>query len=207
LSAFAHTPSCTKTFLSSYVGAFMMEILAALSASAAGGIRIALPLLMIGILQGEQLWTKVPILSHIHSPILLGLLSSSTVVEIIAAKKLLGQRVLQLVQLFLSPMAGAIMGLAVASATAMPHWVIGVIGGMLAFILQLVQVGWFYRLRGLPRWAVFTQNSLCVVLVCSAVAAPTPGGLMALILLWCAVLSGKYWYGWYWYGRSDGGKE
>jgi hypothetical protein len=28
-----------------------------------------------------------------------------------------------------------------------------------------------------------------------------------LILLWCAVLSGKYWYGWYWYGRSDGGKE
>ncbi|MDJ0797171.1 MAG: DUF4126 domain-containing protein [Calothrix sp. MO_167.B12] len=186
----------------------MIEILAALSASAAAGIRIALPLLMIGILQGEKLWSQVPILSYVYSPILLGLLSSWTVLELVAAKKLLGQRILQLVQLFLSPLVGAIMGLAVASATEMPHWIIGLIGGMLAFILQLVQVGWFYRLRGLPSWAVFVQNTLCVVLVCFALAAPTSGGLIALILLWFAVLSAKYWYRWYWRGKKrEGGKE
>lgn len=180
----------------------MIEILAALSASAAAGIRIALPLLVIGILQGEKLWSQVPILSHIYSPVLLGLLSGWTLLELFATKKLLGQRVLQIVQLFLSPLVGAIMGLAVASATQMPHWIIGLIGGTLAFILQLVQVGWFYRLRGLPNWTVFVQNVLCVLLVCFAITAPTSGGLIALILLWFAVVSSKYWYDWYWGGRS-----
>ena len=34
----------------------MIEILAILSAGAAAGMRIGVPLLIIGILQGEELW-------------------------------------------------------------------------------------------------------------------------------------------------------
>lgn len=42
----------------------VLEVLAVLSAAAAGGLRLALPLLLIGLLQGEQLWSQVPLLRH-----------------------------------------------------------------------------------------------------------------------------------------------
>ncbi|MFN6570167.1 DUF4126 domain-containing protein [Nostoc minutum NIES-26] len=175
----------------------MIEILATLSASAAAGIRIGIPLLIIGLLQGSDLWSQVPILSHVSSPLLFGCLTSWSLVELLASKKLWGQRVVQLVQLLFSPLVGAIMGLAVASATATPHWLIAFVGGLLALVLQLVQVGWFYRLRGLPLWAVFLQDTLCIALVLFAFDAPKQGGLIALILLWLAVRSAKQWYVWY----------
>ncbi len=179
----------------------MVEILAALSASAAAGIRIALPLLFIGLLQGTNLWSQIPILSQISSPALLGILTSWSCVELFASKKLIGQRVLQILQLLFSPLVGAIMGLAVASATAVPNWLIAFIGGLLALVLQLVQVGWFFRLRGLPVWATFIQDGLCIALVVFAFDAPKQGGLIALILLWLALRSGNYWYRWYWKKR------
>ncbi|MBN3874322.1 MAG: DUF4126 domain-containing protein [Nostoc sp.] len=176
----------------------MIEILATLSASAAAGMRIGTPLLIIGLLQGDNLWSQVPILSHISPPILLRCLICWSLVELLASKKLWGQRLLQLIQLFMSPVVGAIMGLAVATATSPPSWVTALIGGLLALVLQLVQVGWFYRLRGLPLWAVFLQDTLCVALVLFAFDAPWQGGLIALILLWFAVRSAKQWYDWYW---------
>ncbi|MEH1846977.1 MAG: DUF4126 domain-containing protein [Nostoc sp.] len=176
----------------------MIEILATLSASAAAGIRIGTPLLIIGLLQGSDLWSQVPILSHISPPILLSCLICWSLIELLASKKLWGQRLLQLVQLLMSPGVGAIMGLAVATATATPNWLIALIGGLLALVLQLVQVGWFYRLRGLPLWAVFLQDTLCITLVLFAFDAPWQGGLIALILLWFAVGSAKQWYDWYW---------
>ncbi|MBH8573319.1 DUF4126 domain-containing protein [Nostocaceae cyanobacterium CENA369] len=179
----------------------MIEILATLSASAAAGMRIGIPLLIIGLLQGSNLWSQVPILSHISSPILLGCLTTWSLIELLASKKLWGQRVVQLVQLLLSPLVGAIMGLAVASATATPDWLIALIGGLLALVLQLVQVGWFYRLRGLPLWAVFLQDTLCIALVLFAFDAPKQGGLIAMILLWLAVRSAKQWYDWYRWGQ------
>ena len=182
----------------------MIEILATLSASAAAGIRIATPLLIVGLLQGSSLWSQFPILSHISPPILLACLSCWSLVELLASKKLWGQRLLQLVQLFMSPVVGAIMGLAVASTTATPNWMIACIGGSLALVLQLVQVGWFYRLRGLPLWAVFLQDTLCVALVLFAFDAPWQGGLIALILLWFAVRSAKQWYDWYRRGLGTG---
>jgi hypothetical protein len=182
----------------------MIEILATLSASAAAGMRIGIPLLIIGLLQGSNLWSQVPILSHIYPPILLGCLTSWSLIELFGSKKLWGQRLLQLIELFMSPLAGAIMGLAVAKATATPNWLIALIGGLLALVLQLVQVGWFYRLRGLPLWAVFLQDSLCVALVLFAFGAPWQGGLIALILLWFAVHSAKQWYDWYDKGRGHG---
>ena len=168
----------------------MIEILATLSASAAAGMRIGTPLLIMGLLQGSNLWSQFPIL--------LGCLSCWSLIELLASKKLWGQRLLQLVELFMSPLVGAIMGLGVASATATPNWLIALIGGLLALVLQLVQVGWFYRLRGLPLWAVFLQDTLCVALVVFAFGAPSQGGLIALILLWFAVRSAKQWYDWYW---------
>ncbi|WP_071191873.1 DUF4126 domain-containing protein [Trichormus sp. NMC-1] len=180
----------------------MIEILATLSASASAGMRVGTPLLIIGLLQGSTLWSQVPILSNISPHILIGLLSSWSFFELFASKKLIGQRIIQQVQLFLSPFVGAIMGLAVASATATPSWLIALIGGLLALVLQLVLSGWFYRLRGLPLWAVFLQDSLCVVLVVCAVDDPRKGGLIALILLWLAIRSSKNWYQWYWQKRS-----
>ncbi len=177
----------------------MVEVLAALSASAAAGIRIALPLLLIGLLQND-LWAKVPLLSKISPQIVVGILVSWSLFEIFASKKLLGQRILNLVQLIFSPIVGTIMSMAIAEATHIEGWliiVIGVVGGLLALVLQLVQVGWFFRWRGLPIWMLLSQDILCICLVIFAFDAPQQGGLIALLLLWLAIRSYQDWYRWY----------
>ncbi|MGJ3250348.1 MAG: DUF4126 domain-containing protein [Elainellaceae cyanobacterium] len=177
----------------------MIEILAALSASAAAGMRIALPLLLIGLLQSETLWANVPILSHIPPAIVLGVLVSWSLVELLCSRELLGQRLLQMVQLLFSPIVGAIIGITIARITEVDDWLIGLvglIGGLLALVLQLVQVGWFYRLRGLPKWFTFVQDFLCVVLVFLAFDAPHQGGIIALLLLWIAIRSSTTWRHW-----------
>ncbi|MGA9377394.1 MAG: DUF4126 family protein, partial [Phormidium sp.] len=66
----------------------MIALLAALSAAAAVGVgRIALPLLLIGLLQGNNLWSRVPILSHIHPQVVVGVLTSWSLFELFASKK------------------------------------------------------------------------------------------------------------------------
>lgn len=178
----------------------MIELLAALSASSAAGMRIALPLLVIGLLRSNSLWASVPLLSKINPSVLLGILTTWSVFELFASKRLLGQRVLQVIQLLLSPMVGAIMGITVARFADTPTaliWIVGIIGGLLALVLQLVQVGWFFRLRGLPLWVVFVQDVLCVALVILAFDAPQQGGIVALLLLWLAIRSSKQWHEWY----------
>jgi Domain of unknown function (DUF4126) len=179
----------------------MIELLlAVLSASAAAGMRIALPLLIIGLLYGESLWARVPILSSVSPPIVLAILVSWSLLEIVASKYRFGLRSLQMVQLLLSPMVGAIMGLAIAQATDVPGWVVGLlgaVGGLMALVLQLVQVGWFYRLSGLPLWMIFLQDALCVSLVLLAFDAPRQGGIVALLLLWLAIRTSKNWQRWY----------
>jgi len=178
----------------------MIELLAALSASAAAGMRIALPLLVIGLLQSEALWANIPLLSRIPPPVLLCILTSWSLFELFGSKKLLGQRVLQIVQLIFSPIVGSILGITVAKFTAAPIqfvWIVGIVGALLAFVLQLVQVGWFFRLRGLPLWVVFLQDVLCIALVFFAFDAPRQGGLIALLLLWLAIRSSQEWRRWY----------
>jgi uncharacterized membrane protein SpoIIM required for sporulation len=64
----------------------MVEILAILSASAAAGMRIGIPLLVIGILRGDQLWSQMPLLSRISPNVLVGLLTSCSLFEIFASK-------------------------------------------------------------------------------------------------------------------------
>ncbi|MBE9177167.1 DUF4126 domain-containing protein [Oculatella sp. LEGE 06141] len=185
----------------------MIELLAALSASAAVGMRIALPLLLIGLLYGSDLWAKAPLLSRVPPPIILGTLVSWSCVELLLTKERLGQRFVQLVQLVFSPIVGAIVGITVARSVAAEDWmigIIGVVGGLLALVLQLVQVGWFFRLQGLPLWVIFIQDFLCVSLVLFAFDAPTQGGLIALLLLWLAIRSTSEWHRWYRQQGSSG---
>jgi hypothetical protein len=178
----------------------MIEVLAALSLSAAVGMRIALPLLLIGLLYSDDLWANVPILSQIHPQIVLGVLVSWSLVELFLSKNRTGQRFLQLVQLVGSPLVGAIVGITVARTAQMEiwmSWILGIVGGLLASVLQLVQVGWFFRLRGLPLWVVFAQDFLCIALVLLAFDAPQQGGIVALLLLWLTIRSSTEWRRWY----------
>jgi Domain of unknown function (DUF4126) len=177
----------------------MLEILAVLSASAAVGLRIGLPLLLIGLLR-SNLWYDVPLLSHLSPRIVIGVLVSWSLFELLASKQLLGQRILQVVELTFSPIVGLIMGMAIARAAGLETWqvnLLGLVGGLFALVLQLVQAGWFFRLRGLPLWAILAQDLLCILLVLFAFDAPQQGGLIALILLWLAIRSSSAWYGWY----------
>jgi Domain of unknown function (DUF4126) len=179
----------------------MLEIvLATLSVAAAAGMRSMLPLLVLGCLAGEGLWSKVPILEHVSPQILVGILVTGSLFEVIASKDRLGIRVSQLFQLCLSPLVGGLLGFSVARATDLPMVVVvvlGLVSGLLALVLQLVQVGWFYRLRGLPLWMVFAQDFLCVLLIMFAFGSPHHGGVLALLLLWFAIRSASEWQTWY----------
>jgi hypothetical protein len=103
-------------------------------------------------------------------------------------------------------MVGAIMGISVAQLAAAPEafiWIVGIVGSLLAFVLQLVQVGWFFRLRGLPLWVVFIQDVLCIALVIFAFDSPQSGGVIALLLLLLAIRSSNQWHKWYVKGRRS----
>ncbi len=183
----------------------MLGLLAALSASAAGGIRIAMPLLLIGLLRIDKLWSEIPLLRRIHPQVAIAILVSWSLLELFASKTFGGQRVMQIVQVIFSPIVGAIMGVAIAQVSPIDEvvahpwmlWIIGIVGGLLALVLQLVQAGWFYRLRGLPLWVIFVQDVLCIALVLFAFDAPRQGALIAMLLLWLAIRSSKEWYRWY----------
>mgnify|MGYP002777921271 CR=1 FL=1 len=172
-----------------------VEILAALSTAAAAGIRITLPLLVLGLLQGENFWHNVPILSSIYPPVVLGMLISGCLIELIASKNLLGQRLLQILYLPLCPIVGAI--LAIAPIQNSPKILIGLVGGFVALLLQLIQAGWFYRWNRFSLLLSFLQDSLCIFLVYLALRAPQLGGVLALILLGLAVNSYKELRQWY----------
>jgi hypothetical protein len=179
----------------------MLEIvLAILSVAAAAGMRSVLPLLVLGCLAGEGLWSNIPILDHIAPPVLVGLLVTGSLFEVIASKDRIGIRVSQLFQLCLSPVVGGLLGFSIARATDLPMVVVvllGIVSGLLALVLQLVQVGWFYRLQGLPLWMVFAQDVLCVLLIIFAFGSPHHGGILALLLLWFAIRSASEWQTWY----------
>lgn len=173
----------------------MIEVLAALSASAAVGIRIALPLLSLELLRGEALWSDIPLVSAIEPLIRLAILCSWSLLEILVSKQLLGQRLLQIVMLVSSPIAGAIAS--VANSTIVPIWIMAILGGLLAFLLQIVQIAWFYRQSNLPLKFVFAQDILAILLAVLAVKMPYLGGIISLSLLWWAVRSYQNTLAWY----------
>ncbi len=177
----------------------MIGILAVLSVSAAAGMRIALPLLVIGLTQGD-LWQQVPLLNLVQPQVIIAILTAWTILELVVSKQIWGQRLLQVIELVFSPLVGAVMAMAVAGILKQPShliWILGAVGGLFALVLQLVKVGWFYRLKGLPLWAVLLEDILCVLLVLFAFKAPNSGGLIAMLLLWLAIRSSQSWYQWY----------
>ncbi len=178
----------------------MLEIiLAILSVSAAAGMRSVLPILVLGCLAGEGGWSGVPILEQISHPVLVAVLVTGSLFEVIASKDRTGIRISQIFQLCFSPLVGGLLGFSIARAADLPLVVVVVlslVSGLLALVLQLVQVGWFYRLRGLPLWTVFAQDFLCVLLIMSAFGSPQPGGIVALLLLWFAIRSADEWQVW-----------
>jgi len=186
----------------------MIAILASLSASAAGGLRIALPLLVIGFARSMSLWGDVPLLSRIHPQVLIGILVSWTLFEMFLSKHLLGQRLQQAIQLVFSPLAGGLLGSTVALQFDLALWpaiALGGVGGALALLIQLVQTGWVFRLQGLPIWFNLAEDVLCISLVLLAFDAPTQGGIIALMLLWLALRSSTVWRQWYVGQSSDNG--
>ena len=175
-------------------------ILAVLSASAAAGLRIALPLLVIGFFYSEQLWSNVPLLQHADPRVILSILIVWSLFELFGSKKLLGQRILQIIQLILSPLVGGLVSITVAKVVNIDFvslWLIGAIGGTFALVLTLVQSGWFFRLHGIPIWVTIFEDILCIILIFLAFNAPANGGLIALLLLWIAIRSSKAWHDWY----------
>ena len=177
----------------------LVAILAILSASAAAGLRLALPLLIVSLFKTRAFWADIPIASQLHPVVLTAILIGWSLLELFGTKQLLGQRALQIVELILSPLGGAILAISVAKLQAFEAelWLVGCLGGVFAFVLQLVQVGWFFRLRGLPIWASILTDLLCVLLVLYAFEAPREGGLIALLLFWLAVRSASEWRQWY----------
>jgi hypothetical protein len=183
----------------------MLEILlAVLSGSAAAGLRVALPLLVIAI-YGGGLWLRVPLLSNIPTAAIVGVLVSWSVLEFLASKDRFGQRLLQVFELISSPIVGALISIAIATGQSGLEFlqvaVFGTIGAVLALVLQLLQMGIMYRLRRVPLWAVFAQDVACVGLTLFAFGSPIQGGLIALILLWLAIRSATQWRRLYREGR------
>ncbi len=173
-----------------------VSILAILSASAAGGLRIGLPLLIIGLIRLDQLWDNLPFLSSFPPQIIIGILTSWSLFELFGSKKLVGLRIIQIIQLVLSPFVGAIMAIGVArllDVQITPLWLLGLIGSLLALVLKLVQVGWFFRLGRIPLTFIFIEDFLSAFLVIFALDAPKHGGLIAMLLLWIAVRSSTAW--------------
>ena len=183
-------------------------ILAVLSVSVAVGMRTALPLLVISLsyTQKQELWFQVPILNNVDPRVILAVSISWSILELIFSKRLLGQRSLQIIQLLFSPIVGALVAIAVthlAQADFTPIWLIGVIGAVVALVVTLVKVGWFFRLRGIPIWLTIVEDVLCVCLIFFAFNAPKEGGIIALLLIWLALRSSNTWREWYLKGQQQ----
>ena len=175
-------------------------VLAVLSISAAASMRLALPLLIISLFYRQEFLSDVPFLRYIDPKVVLVISISWSLFELFISKKLLGQRVLQIIQLLFSPVLGAIIAVAfarIAKINFTPFWFIGLLGGIFTLVLTIVQIGWFFRLQGLPIWAVLLQDILGIVLVFLAFSSPIEGGLIALLLLWLAVRSSTAWRNWH----------
>jgi hypothetical protein len=178
----------------------MIQVLAILSASAAGGLRIGLPLLIIGLSNLDNLWSNIPLLDKIQPEVILAILVSWTFFEIFGTKKLIGLRVIQLVQLALSPIVGAMLAIGTANLTnfeEVPLWLIGIIGGLFALVLRFVLVGWFFRWGKMPIVLIFAEDLLSAILALFALNAPENGGIIAMLLLWIALRSSTEWRNWY----------
>ena len=175
------------------------ELLAILSIAAATGLRLALPLLLIGLMSGPQLWANVPLLSQLPPTLVLGVLATWSAAELMLSKDRHSQRFFQILELVLSPGVGALAGIAIARTVGLDSWLnlpIGLISALLALVIQLLQVGLFFRPRRPPLWCFFVVDGLCIVLAVLAFDAPYQGGVIALLLLWLVIRTSHLWQQW-----------
>ncbi len=174
------------------------ELLAVLALSAALGLRIALPLLVLGLMSGSGLWSQVPILANLPPTLVMGGLVSGALLELILSKQRFSRPLLHSTELLLSPIVGLMAGLALVHPLGIAGWlqgVIALIGGLVALVIQLVQIGWFYRPRQPPLWGMFLVDALCLLLTLSAFTVPQVGGMLSLLLLWLVIRTADGWRG------------
>ncbi|MBE9223645.1 DUF4126 domain-containing protein [Cyanobacterium stanieri LEGE 03274] len=178
----------------------MIQVLAVISAAASGGLRVGLPLLIIGLVNLDKLWSEVPLLNHVKPEVLLAILVSITIFEILGTKRMIGLRVIQIIQLILSPVVGAILAVGAANWTNLeyvPLWIIAITGGLFALVLRFVLVGLFFRWGKLPIILTISEDILAMILSLFAFSAPENGGLIAMLLLLLALRISSEWRQWY----------
>lgn len=110
----------------------IIGFLAVLSAAAAAGMRIGLPLLIILLLHSDELVANLPGIGWLPPRVLIAIFTMWAVFELFGSKQLLGQRILQAIALLFSPIVGAILSLTVAQVIRLefePLWLVGVMGG------------------------------------------------------------------------------
>jgi Domain of unknown function (DUF4126) len=168
----------------------LILFLASLSAASAGGIRLGLPLLLLMSINGAQ--TENGFVHFLMQPFALGILCAWTLVEVVASKTALGQRVVRSVQFSLTPIVAGLLAAAFWSG----FWTgigVAILGALLASVLQLVQSGFLFRIGPLPLWASFLQDILCSLLVMLACYAPSLGAGLGLVLLIGSLHQAQSW--------------
>lgn len=175
------------------------EILAILAIAAATGLRVAMPLLLIGLMSGNQLWGNVPLLSQLPPALVIGVLAGWSMAELLLSKDPYSQRIFQIIESLCSPLVGAIAGVALARTLVLDNWLhfgLGLTSALLALVIQLLQVGWFYRPKRPPLWVFFVVDGLCIFLAYLAFDFPNGGGIIALLLLWLVIRTSYIWRNW-----------
>ncbi|MFZ4639773.1 MAG: DUF4126 domain-containing protein [Nodosilinea sp.] len=178
----------------------MIEILAVLSIGAATGLRVILPLLLVGLMSGDRLWADIPLVAKLPPNLVLGALVGGSIAELLLSKDRYGQRLLYPAELILSLGVGVLVGIGIGRSLGLPsefHRVAGLISGLLALVIQFSQVGWFYRPQPLPLWMFFLVDGLCVSLALCSFYAPQLGGITALVLLWLVLRTAYRWRDWF----------
>ncbi len=105
----------------------MTELLAVLALSAALGLRVALPLLVLGLMSGDRLWSQVPILANLPPTLVMGGLLSGALLELILSKPRFSRPLLHSMELLLSPIVGLMAGIALVRPLGIAGWLQGVI--------------------------------------------------------------------------------
>jgi Domain of unknown function (DUF4126) len=172
----------------------LIVFLASLSAASAGGIRLGLPLLLLVFINGASGGqTENGFVHFLTQPFMLGILFTWTLVEVVASKTAIGQRVVRLVQFGLTPVVAGILAAAFWTGNFWTGVGVALLGALLASVLQLVQSGFLFRIGPLPLWASFLQDALCGLLIVLACYAPALGAGLGLVLLVLALRQAQSW--------------
>ena len=169
----------------------LISLFASLCAASVGGIRLGLPLLLIVFISGAQ--TESGLGQFLAQPFVLSILFAWSLIEVVASKTALGQRVVRLVQFGLTPIVAGLLAAAFWSGDFWPGVGVVLLGALIASIFQLVQSAFLFRTGPLPTWASFLQDGVCGLLLVLACYAPELGAGVMLSLLLLALRQAQSW--------------